>query len=139
MDVPATTAFQFRKKRLFWTKSALLAATTVALIPILLWKHELAAALYVAFLALVHLVGLVVFAVGVKRHDIAPTRHGLLIRIVGLGVAVVLLYMVSKGLQTATQGALFWGSLFSIWAIHTGALTLLHIRGREEAKACPFA
>ena len=138
-EAPAAAAFQFRKKRIFWAKTLLLGATTVALIPILLSKHELAATLYVVFLAVVHLAGLAIFAVGVQRHDIAPTRHGFAMRLLGLSVAVGLLYLISRGLQTAAQDALFWGSLFGIWAVHTGALALLHVRGREEAKACPFA
>lgn len=135
---PAARGLRFHKPRLFWFKTALLAVATIALIPILLLKHELAATIYLVFLAVVHVVGLVIFAIGVTREDIAPSMRGFWTRMAGLAFAVVLLYLVSKGLQDQTVGLVFWGSLFSIWALHTLALTMLHVRGRGEA-ACPFA
>ena len=130
--------FEFRKRRQFIWKTALLAVATVTAIPILLWRHEVAAAVWVAFLVVVHVAGAIIFAIGVKRHDIAPTRHGRWMRILGIAVAIGLLYLVAKGLR-GDVGPIFWGSLFGIWAIHTAALALMHIRGREEAKVCPFA
>jgi hypothetical protein len=140
---PATgpaLALEFHSRRKFWWKTSFLAAATIALIPILLSQHELAALIYIAFLVVIHVVGLVIFAIGVKREDIAPTRRGLWNRITGIVVAVVLLYMVSKGLQTPAESWIFWTSLFLIWFIHTAALLMLHLRGRGERRsACPFA
>ena len=90
-------------------------------------------------LVVIHVDGLAIIAVGVKRTHIAPDRRGLAIRLVGIGFLIALLYIASKGLQTSAEDLLFWGSLFAIWALHTLGLALLHIRsGRETAAACPF-
>lgn len=129
----------FHSRTRFWWKTTLLAAATIALVPILLLQHELAALIYLVFLVTVHVAGLVIFAVGVRKEDIAPTRRGLWNRVVGIAVAVVLLYLVSHGLSSDTASWIFWGSLFAIWLIHTLALLTLHLRGRAEQKACPFA
>jgi hypothetical protein len=128
----------FERRGQFAWKTALLLATTVALIPILLLKNAWAAQVYLWVLVLIHVIGLFVIAVGVKRTHIAPDRRGLISRIAGLAVLVGLLFLVSKGLQTSAQDFLFWGSLFAIWALHTIGLALLHIRSGREAAACPF-
>ncbi|MEK6985980.1 MAG: hypothetical protein AABX89_06335 [Candidatus Thermoplasmatota archaeon] len=130
--------FQFTDRKTFYWKVGLLAATTVALIPILLWKHEMAATIYLVILAAIHVGGLFIVVKGVKKEQIAPNKRGLIIRIIGIVLLVVLLYLVSKGLQDPALGLLFWGSLFSIWALHTAGLALVHIRGRNEAAMCPF-
>lgn len=137
VDQTDAPRFRFNKVRQYWFKVALLSLFTVALVPILLMKHELAATLYLIFLAVVHVGGLWVFARGVSREDVAPSLWGFWGRMIGIAFAIVLLYLVSKGLQDATAGLIFWGSLFAIWAIHTVALALLHIRGRNET-VCPF-
>lgn len=112
-------------------KSAFLAVTTIALIPILLYQHKLAAGIYVGFLAVVHLGGLVVFLWGVKKEQF---QRGLWIRVSGLVILTGLLYLASKGLQ-ATD-AIFWLSLGAIWLLHTLGLFLLH--ARKEPLNCPF-
>lgn len=129
----------FERRGQFYWKSALLLATTVALVPILLWRHELAATVYLWFLVAVHVAGLGIIAIGVKRSHLAPDRRGLAIRLVGIAVLVALLYLASKGLEEPAAGLLFWGSLFAIWALHTLGLALLHVRSGREAAACPFA
>lgn len=129
----------FERRGQFAWKTALLLATTVALIPILLLKSAWAAQVYLWVLVVVHVAGLAIIGIGVKRTHIAPDRRGLVIRLVGIAILVGLLYLASKGLQTSAQDFLFWGSLFAIWALHTLGLALLHIRGgRETAAACPF-
>jgi hypothetical protein len=132
-----TGAFVFEERRRFLWKAALLAATTIALIPILLSKDEWAARVYLIVLVVVHVAGIFIVAVGVRRRDIAPDRRGLAIRLVAIVILVGLLYLASQGLQTATQDLLFWGSLFLIWLLHTVGLALLHVKGRREA-TCPF-
>lgn len=135
----AAPRITFERRGLFAWKSALLLATTVALIPILLMKNAWAAQVYLWALVVIHIVGLAVIAIGVKRTHIAPDTRGLVIRLVGIAILIGLLYIASKGLQTSAQDFLFWGSLFAIWALHTVGLALLHIRsGRETAAACPF-
>ncbi len=134
----AAPRMTFERRRQFAWKTALLLATTVALIPILLLKHAWAAQVYLVILVAVHLVGLAIIAIGVKRTHIAPDRRGLVIRLVGIAFLVALLYVASKGLRTSTEDILFWGSLFAIWALHTVGLALLHVRSGREAAACPF-
>jgi len=134
----AAPRITFERRSQFAWKTALLLATTVALIPILLLKSQWAAQAYLVVLVAVHLVGLAIIAVGVKRTHIAPDRRGLAIRLVGIGFLVSLLYLASKGLQTSAEDLLFWGSLFAIWALHTLGLALLHVRSGREAAACPF-
>lgn len=128
----------FQRRGQFAWKVGLLLATTIALIPILLLKNEWAAQAYLWILVAIHLVGLVIIAVGVKRHHIAPDTRGLVIRLVGIALLIGLLYLASKGLRTDVAGWVFWGSLFAIWALHTLGLALLHIRGRREMAVCPF-
>jgi|SRR5688572_31710612 len=128
----------FQRRGQFAWKVALLLATTIALIPILLLKSAWAAQVYLWVLVGVHLVGLAIIAIGVKRQHIAPDTRGLVIRLVGIALLIGLLYLASKGLQTDVAGWIFWGSLFAIWALHTLGLALLHIRGRREMAVCPF-
>jgi len=130
--------FSFQRPGQFAWKVGLLLATTIALVPILLLKSEWAAQVYLWVLVGIHVVGLGIIAIGVKRHHIAPDRRGLVIRLVGIALLIGLLYLASQGLQSSVEGVLFWGSLFAIWALHTLGLALLHIRGRREMTVCPF-
>jgi hypothetical protein len=134
----ATRSFEFRHRARFWWKTGLLAATTLALIPILLYESAIGAQWYLWFLLTVHVFGLGVFAWGVSRHDIAPSTWGFAARVAALVIVVALLFLASKGLQSTVGTAVFWGSLFAIWALHTGGLALLHLRGARETR-CPFA
>lgn len=134
----ASRGLEFRHKARFAWKVTLLLVTFVALIPILLYQDVLGAKVYLWFLVGVHLLGLVVFGWGVSRHDIAPSTRGFVMRVVGLVAVAALLYLASKGLDSAFGSVLFWGSLFTLWAVHTGGLLLVHVRGRGET-GCPFA
>ena len=140
MDETAAVAsprFAFGNRRTFYWKTGLLAATTIALAPILLWKDVLAAQVYLVALAVVHVAGLAVIAIGAKRQDIAPGTRGLVIRLVGIAALIALLWLTAQGL-TSTTSLVFWSSLFGIWALHTAGLALLHLRGRRELAICPF-
>ncbi|MEA3143018.1 MAG: hypothetical protein QOG31_342 [Thermoplasmata archaeon] len=137
MDAPRTPLLAFGNRRTFYWKTGLLAATTLALAPILLWQHAMAAQVYLVALVVVHVAGLAVIAVGAKRQDIAPGLRGFLIRLAGILALVALLGLAANGL-TGTTGMVFWSSLFAIWALHTAGLALLHLRGRRELQACPF-
>ncbi len=130
--------FEFRKRAQFIWKTFLLLVTFIALIPILLYQHVLGAQVYLWFLIGVHVLGLVIFSVGVTRQDIAPSTRGFVTRLIGLVAVAALLYLASKGLQSQFGSLLFWGTLFALWAIHSAGLLLLHLRGRDE-KNCPFA
>ncbi len=138
-QVAAAAGLRFERRRIFWWKTAYLTVVTLAFVPILLSQHAMAAAWYVGGLAIIHLASLIVFAIGVRREDIAPSRRGFYSRMLGLALAIGLLYLASKGLHNEAGALLFWGSLFAIWFIHTAALALLHIRGPgEHDGACPF-
>lgn len=137
MDAPRAPLLAFGNRRTFYWKTGLLAATTLALAPILLWQHAMAAQVYLVALVVVHVAGLAVIAVGAKRQDIAPGLRGFLIRLAGILALVALLGLAANGL-TGTTGTVFWSSLFAIWALHTAGLALLHLRGRRELQACPF-
>lgn len=132
-----TPRIEFRNRARFWWKTGLLAVTTVALIPILLLQSEVAATIYLWTLVVIHIIGLAVFIIGVSKEDIAPSTWGFVGRLIGLVVVGGLLYLVSKGLQTDVGSAIFWVSLFLIWAVHTAGLLMLHLRGSGETK-CPF-
>ena len=133
------SGWRFRNGRTFAWKTILLAVATFAFAPILLYESILGVQVYLAALVAVHVVGLATFAWGVTRHDIAPTRRGFIGRIGGLLFAGVFLFIAEKGLRTETGSALFWWSLFGVWAAHTIGLLLLHLRSEAEDKACPFA
>ena len=123
----------FAKKRQFAWKTALLAAITLALVPVMLSKHALAAQVYLGALVFIHVVVLAVFVRGVKKEDIAPSPFGLFWRLVGLLVMVALLMMV----RVDPDSPWFWGSVAAIWGLHTAGLALLHVRAKEGA-GCPF-
>ncbi len=131
------TAHQDR--RLFWFKAGLLLATTVALVPILAWQHVLGATIYVGFLVVVHVVGLVIFAVGLRRAHFGTSLRGILIRIGGLAMLIGLLYIASKGLSHNFGSMVFWVSLVAIWALHTAGVAMLHLMPeRRTGSFCPF-
>lgn len=132
-------ALTFTRRRQFLWKTTLLAATTLALVPILLYQDVLWAKLYLVTLIVVHIAGVAVIAIGTKRHHIAPDTRGLVSRIAAIVVLTALLYLAAKGLDTQVSGWVFWGALFAIWALHTLGLLLLHVRTRREAATCPFA
>jgi hypothetical protein len=136
--VPTNSWFTFSRGRQFLWKTILLGATTLALVPILLYKDVLWAQTYLVTLILVHIGGGVLIVVGNRRHHIAPDRRGLIIRLVGIASMVILLYIAAKGLGTTVGSWVFWGSLFAIWALHTLGLLMLHVRSRREATVCPF-
>jgi ABC-type transport system involved in cytochrome c biogenesis permease component len=128
----------FTDRATFLWKTTLLAVTTVALVPILLWQHELAAKVYLWALVVVHVAGIFVVGIGVRRHQIAPDRRGLYIRLLAIAILIALLYLAAQGLEGKVGGVLFWGSLFAIWALHTLGLVLLHLRSQREQRLCPF-
>ncbi len=129
--------FEFRKKAQFAWKVFTLFITFLALIPVLLFQSQLGAQVYLWFLVIIHILGLVIFAIGVKKEDIAPSKWGFYGRIIGLVVTGGLLYWASQDLTSQWGSAAFWWTLFLVWAIHTGGLALLHIRGKHETE-CPF-
>ncbi|HUR62178.1 MAG TPA: hypothetical protein VM286_07425 [Candidatus Thermoplasmatota archaeon] len=135
---PAPPALAFGNRRLFYWKAGILLVTTVALAPILLWKDEMAATVYLVVLTFVHVAGILVIAVGARRQDIAPDRRGLVLRLLAIAVLVGLLALAADGLTSDTSSGIFWSSLFAIWALHTAGLALLHLRGRRELQTCPF-
>ncbi len=116
-------------------KTLILAVTTLGMIPVLLWRSELAAKIYLLLLVFIHVAGLVVLAWGVKRHHIAPTRRGLTGRLIGLAVLIALLAFAAKGIQDPTTGALFWASLFAVWALHSAGVIMMHVRTQREEAA----
>lgn len=136
---PASRGWLFYQRRQFALKTILIAVTTVAFIPILLYKAEMAAVIAIALLIIAHVAGAVVIAIGVKRHQIAPDRRGMVIRLVGLVVLVLLIWLAATGLSGHDlSSAVFWSALFAIWALHTIGLALLHLRSRREQSVCPF-
>lgn len=122
----------FHKRTQFYWKIALLGVTTIALIPILYFEHELGAKVYLWFLVIVHLLGLVLVFWHVDKEDIAPDRRGLVGRTMGLITMGVLLYFVSKGIGTGLGSTIFWFAFFASWLIHTAGVALMHIRTHRE-------
>ncbi|MGB1586338.1 MAG: hypothetical protein ACPHID_04765 [Thermoplasmatota archaeon] len=120
-------------KSLLW-KSVLLLVATLAFVPILLMKHELAGAIYVAALVIVHVVGLVVI-VAKSGDQWWQDKRALAWRLGGIGVLTVLLSIVGKGLVGST-GLIFWGTLGLIWLLHTVGALIFHLRG--DPRACPI-
>lgn len=122
-----------RPKALLW-KTVLLAASTLAFVPVLLSKSAMAGAIYVAALVAVHVIGLVVI-VAASGKSLWADKRGLLWRLGGIALLSVLLAIVGKGLTTTT-GALFWGTLILVWALHTVGAVIFHVRG--DPRACPI-
>lgn len=126
----------------FTVKATLLLVSTLALIPILLSKDRNAGIIYTWFLIAVHLLAPLFILWGMKKENwraMYGNPRTFWIRILGIVLLVLVLYFAAKGVRDPTMDGLFWGSLFAIWALHTAALALLHIRGRATASSCPFA
>ncbi len=134
---PAESWVFFGRRQFLW-KTIVLALTTIALIPVLLYKDVMAAQAYLVILIAVHILGGIVILVGVRRHQVAPDARGLIMRLVGLVILIALLALAAKGLTTELSDWVFWGALFAIWALHTLGLALLHLRSRREQTVCPF-
>jgi hypothetical protein len=134
---PAPTGWldslEFAKPKEFAWKTALLAITTVAIAPVVLWKDALAAQVYLGALVVIHVGALVVFARGVQKKDIAPTPFGLFWRVTGLAVMIALLATI----KLVPDSPWFWPTLGAIWALHTAGLALLHVRAKDGV-GCPF-
>jgi hypothetical protein len=133
------------KPREFYLKSGLLLASTIALVPIMLLKDELWAKVYLVVLILLHLAGPFIVFWGMKPENWKRMWYGnrrtFWYRILSIAALLSLLALASRGLsghKSLTSG-IFWASLFGIWGLHTGALALLHIRGKATNTSCPFA
>lgn len=126
-------SLEFAKPRQFAWKTVLLAVLTLALAPVMLWKHSLATQVYLGALVVIHVGALVIFARGVQRKDIAPSGLGLFWRATGLAVMVALLAMV----RLVPDSPWFWPTVVGIWGLHTAGLSLLHVRAKEGV-SCPF-
>lgn len=122
-----------RPKALAW-KTALLALTTAAFVPVLLSKSAIAGGIYVALLVAVHAIGLVVI-VAANGKELWADKRGLAWRLVGIVFLSILLALVGKGLTTTT-GTLFWGTLIAVWALHSVGAVIFHIKG--DPRACPI-
>jgi len=136
---PTARWFTFYQRRQFFLKTALVAATTLAFVPILLYQAEGAALVAITLLIAAHFAGAAVIAYGVRRQQIAPDRRGMVSRLAAITVLVLLIWLAATGLTSPLSSGLFWGSLFAIWALHTVGLLLLHVRSRREQATCPFA
>lgn len=136
---PEQPANHNKERRMFLWKAGLLLISTVALIPILALQSDLGAKIYLAFLIIVHVAGLAIFAKGLRRKHFGTTARGLAIRLSGLVALTALLYAASKGLGDFGS-AMFWFSLFAIWALHTIGAAVLHLmpEQRESDSLCPF-
>jgi hypothetical protein len=124
----------FHKRTQFYWKIALLGITTLALIPILYFEYQLGAQIYLWFLVVVHLLGLILVFWHVDKEDIAPDRRGLIGRTMGLLTMGVLLYFISGGIGTGLGSTIFWLAFFGSWALHTVGVALMHFRTAREAK-----
>ncbi len=135
---PVRPADGRRERRLFLAKATFLLITTLALVPIMVLQSALGGAIYVGFLVIVHVVGLAVFAYGLRRQHFGVSLRGLTIRIGGLVLLTGLLYLASKGLTTGLSSAVFWISLIAIWALHTAGAAMLHLMPERRDSLCPF-
>lgn len=124
------TGLYFEQRRRFLRKSATLAAAILALVPVLLWKSALAAAVYLAALVVVHVFALAVFVYRVPWRALFRHPLGLVLRTVGLLVFGALLAAV----RLDPESDWFWGALTLLWAFHVGALALLHVRHARETR-----
>lgn len=137
MDVEAETpAFVFVERGIFVWKSLALAFATFAIAPVLLWKHALATQVYVATLAVVHLVALGIFVWRLRwGKQVNTSPAGLFWRAVGLVFFAGLLALV----RMDPGSVWFWGSVVLVWALHTAALALFHLKGTRTGRfGCPF-
>lgn len=123
------TDLVFEEQRRFVRKSITLGLAIVLLAPLIIWKNEVATAIYLGVLVVIHVFALVVFVHRVPWRALFRHPAGLVTRTVGLVVFGGLLAM----LRIDPQSQWFWGALTLLWLFHVGALALLHIRHRRES------
>lgn len=129
--VPLGGGFYLERQRTFVRKTITLSVAIAALAPIIIWKSVLGAAIYLAFLAIVHVFALFVFLHRVPWRDLARHKWGLTMRIVGLITFGGLL----SAIPLEAESVWFWPALTLLWLFHVLALALLHVRHHAEKRA----
>ena len=128
-------AFTFEHRAVFAYKALALLFATLAIVPVLYWKHAFAATIYVAVLTLVHVVALVIFVWRIEWRRAFANPAGMFWRSVGLAFFTGMLALV----RLDPASPLFWGGITALWALHTGALAMFHLRGTRTGRfGCPF-
>lgn len=130
-DLPlGNTGLVLEKHRQFWRKTITLGVAIVTLAPLLWWRSEIGAVIYLTALVLIHVFALAVFIHRVEWRDLFR-GWGLVTRVAGLVIFGGLLGV----LRFDPESQLFWGALFLLWLFHVGALAMLHVRHRRELAA----
>lgn len=131
-DIPlGNTGLVLEKHRRFVRKTITLGLAIVTLAPLIWWKNQLAAGIYLGVLVLIHVFALAVFAYRIEWRDLFQHRWGLVSRVSGLVIFGGLLTL----LKFDPDSGFFWFALTLLWAFHVGALATLHIRHRSEMRA----
>lgn len=132
VDVPiGNTGWILEKQRRFVRKTITLGIAIVTLAPLLWYKSEVGATIYLAALVAIHVFALAVFLHKVQWRELFSHKAGLIARVGGLVIFGGLLGV----LKFDPASNLFWLMLTLLWAFHVAALALLHVRHRAELKA----
>jgi len=130
------------KPYLFLRKTVLVIVASYALLPLLLYKSHFPGALYASLLVLIHVGVLVVYCYGVRFGDLDVDRVSLGGRILGLGVVVWLLTVVS-GWQDHDHVGILAAQMLVLCLVHTFVLALLMVAiepitvmSDEEDRSC---
>ena len=129
VDLPlGRTGLVLEKQRRFLRKSVTLAIAIATLAPLLWWKNELAAGVYLGILVVIHVFALAVFLHRTPWRSLFAHRWAFLARVAGLVAFGGLLGLLRYEPDSST----FWVALTLLWFYHVGALALLHVRHRKE-------
>ena len=129
VDLPlGRTGLVLERQRRFVRKSVTLAVAIATLAPLLWWKNELAAGLYLGVLVAIHVFAFAVFLHRTPWRSLFSHKAAFFARFAGLVVFTVLLGMLRYEPASGT----FWIALTALWFYHVGALALLHVRHRKE-------
>lgn len=121
------------KPSLFLRKTVLIVLASYALLPLLLYKSSLPGALYVSLLVLIHVLVLVVYLYGIRFGELDVDRLSLGGRILGLGVTIWLLTVVSGWEQEHDHNLeILAAQMLVLCLVHTIVLAFLMVAVQQR-------
>lgn len=117
--------FVLQDPSLFVRKALLVFGASIALIPLLMMKATMPSSLYAIFLIVLHVAVLVVYFYRVRWQQLDADCKSLCARLLGLGISIWLLSVVSSAREGAFARILL--KLFVLCFVHTLTLALLMV------------
>ena len=119
---------------LFIKKTVTVFAVSFALLPLVGFKSDIPAMLYVVNLVVLHLFVLAAYLYRVRVRELDPDARSLIARLLAVAVVVYLLFAVSSFEEGAPRSTLAL-QMLGLSVLHTAMLTLLMVRVRYAERS----